>query len=63
MAEEPPDRHPRPEAMGLVRNPDGREFSSARKSHQHECITPIGLDVIPGAFASETTKILLRMKY
>jgi hypothetical protein len=49
--------------MGLVRNPDGREFSGARKRHQHKCITPIGLDVISRAFAPETTKILLRMKY
>jgi hypothetical protein len=63
LPEDPPDRHQRPEAIGLVRNPDGREFSGTRKPRQHECITPIGLDVISGAFGSETTKILLRMKY
>jgi hypothetical protein len=63
LPKDPPDRHQRPEAIGLVRNPDGREFSGTRKPRQHECITPIGLDVISGAFGSETTKILLRMKY
>ena len=32
--------------VGLVRDPDGRQFSGTREPRQHERITPIGLDVI-----------------
>ena len=33
--------------VGIVRDPDGRQFSGTREPRQHERIKPIGLDVIP----------------